>query len=70
MFREMDRFLKKLDEDSKRMESLERLYTLSGGGIHSHTISGPDTQSLAKVENELKSRGYLLGVNLTTRGNS
>ena len=62
---EMDRFLKKLDEDSTRMESLERLYTLSGGGIHSHTISGPDTQSLAKVENDLKSRGYLLGVNLT-----
>jgi voltage-gated potassium channel len=47
------------------MESLERLYTLSGGGIHSHTISSPDTQSLAKVENDLKSRGYLLGVNLT-----
>ena len=62
---EMDRFLKKLDEDSTRMESLERLYTLSGGGIHSHTISGPDTKSLAKVENDLKSRGYLLGVNLT-----
>ena len=62
---EMERFLKKLDEDSTRMESLERLYTLSGGGIHSHTISGPDTQSLAKVENDLKSRGYLLGVNLT-----
>lgn len=63
--REMERFLKRLDEDSKRMESLERLYTLSGGGIHSHTISSPDTQSLAKVENDLKSRGYLLGVNLT-----
>ena len=63
--REMERFLKRLDEDSKRMESLERLYTLSGGGIHSHTISGPDTQSLAKVESDLKSRGYLLGVNLT-----
>ncbi len=47
------------------MESLERLYTLSGGGVHSHTISGPDTQSLAKVESDLKSRGYLLGVNLT-----
>ena len=63
--REMERFLKRLEEDSKRMESLERLYTLSGGGVHSHTISGPDTQSLAKVESDLKSRGYLLGVNLT-----
>ena len=62
---EMERFLKRLNDDSERMESLERLYTISGGGIHSHTISGPDTQSLAKVEKELKSRGYLLGVNLT-----
>jgi voltage-gated potassium channel len=61
---EMDRFLKNLNYDSERMESLERLYTLSGGGIHSHIISGPDTQSLAKVEKELKDRGYLLGVNL------
>jgi voltage-gated potassium channel len=61
----MDRFLNSLNEDSERMESLERLYTISGGGIHSHTISGPDTQSLSKVEEELKTRGYLLGVNLT-----
>ena len=62
---EMERFLRKLEEDSGRIESLERLYTLSGGGIHSHRISGPDTQSLAKVEKELKSKGFLLGVNLT-----
>ncbi len=61
---EMDRFLKNLNHDSERMESLERLYTLSGGGIHSHTISGPDTQSLTKVEKDLKDKGYLLGVNL------
>ena len=61
----MDRFLNSLNEDSQRMESLERLYTISGGGIHSHTISGPDTKSLSKVEEELKTRGYLLGVNLT-----
>jgi len=63
----MDKFLNSLNKDSKRMESLERLYTISGGGIHSHTISGPDTQSLSKVENELKTRGYLLGVNLTRK---
>ena len=62
---EMERFLKRLEDDSDRMESLERLYTLSGGGIHSHTISGPDTQSLNKVEKELKGKGFLLGVNLT-----
>jgi voltage-gated potassium channel len=61
----MDKFLNSLNEDAERMESLERLYTISGGGIHSHTISGPDTQSLSKVEEELKTRGYLLGVNLT-----
>ncbi len=63
--KEMERFLKRLEQDSGRMESLERLYTLSGGGIHSHTISGPDTDSLAKVEKELKTKGFLLGVNLT-----
>ena len=62
---EMERFLKRLEQDSGRMESLERLYTLSGGGIHSHTISGPDTESLAMVEKELKTKGFLLGVNLT-----
>ncbi|HSQ02217.1 MAG TPA: 3H domain-containing protein [Methanobacterium sp.] len=62
---EMERFLKRLEQDSGRIESLERLYTLSGGGIHSHTISGPDTESLAMVEKELKTKGFLLGVNLT-----
>ncbi|MBZ2164907.1 NAD-binding protein [Methanobacterium sp. VT] len=63
--KEMDRFLSSLEHDSKRMDALERLYILSGGGIHSHTISGKDTQSLAKVEKELKTEGFLLGVNLT-----
>ena len=62
---DMDNFLKSLDEDSKKMESLERLYSLSGGGIHSHRITGPDTKSLANVENELKAKGFLLGVNLS-----
>jgi voltage-gated potassium channel len=61
----MDNFLKSLDEDSKKMESLERLYSLSGGGIHSHKITGPDTKSLANVEKELKAKGFLLGVNLS-----
>ena len=62
---DMDNFLKSLDEDSKKMESLERLYSLSGGGIHSHRITGPDTQSLAHVEKELRAKGFLLGVNLS-----
>ncbi len=62
---DMDKFLESLEEDSRKMESLERLYSLSGGGIHSHRITGPDTQSLANVEKELKDRGFLLGVNLS-----
>ncbi len=62
---EMERFLKHLREDSARMDALERLYTLSGGGIHSHRITGPDTKSLAQVEQELKKKGFLLGVNLS-----
>lgn len=62
---EMERFLKHLEEDHQRMESLERLYNLSGGGVHSHRISAPDTDTLGKIENELKSKGFLLGVNLT-----
>lgn len=62
---EMERFLKRLSEDSARMDALERLYTLSGGGIHSHRITGPDTKSLAQVEKEIKKKGFLLGVNLS-----
>lgn len=62
---EMERFLKRLSEDSARMDALERLYTLSGGSIHSHRITGPDTKSLAQVEKELKKKGFLLGVNLS-----
>lgn len=64
---EMERFLSRLEQDSSRMESLERLYTLSGGGIHSHRISGPDTNSLGKIEKELQEKGLLLGVNLSRK---
>ncbi|MDP3065866.1 MAG: 3H domain-containing protein [Methanobacteriaceae archaeon] len=62
---EMERFLEGLNHDSAKVENLERLYTLSGGGIHSHRISGPNTKSLGLVEKELKQKGFLLGVNLT-----
>jgi voltage-gated potassium channel len=62
---DMDKFLESLERDSRKMESLERLYSLSGGGIHSHRITGPDTKSLARIEKELKAKGYLLGVNLS-----
>lgn len=62
---EMERFLEGLKRDSAKMEYLERLYALSGGGIHSHRVSGPDTKSLARVEKELKDKGFLVGVNLS-----
>lgn len=62
---DMDNFLESLKHDNSKMESLERLYALSGGGIHSHVISGPDTKSLKGVEKELKEKGFLLGVNLS-----
>lgn len=62
---DMDKFLESLEHDNSKMESLERLYALSGGGIHSHIVSGSDTKSLSKVEKELKEKGYLLGVNLS-----
>lgn len=61
----MESFLKHLEEDDRRMESLERLYNLSGGGIHSHTISAPDTEALKKIEDELTKTGFLLGINLS-----
>lgn len=64
---DMDKFLESLEHDNSKMESLERLYALSGGGIHSHTVSGSDTKSLSKVEKELKEKGYLLGVNLSQK---
>lgn len=62
---DMDIFLENLEHDNTKMEALERLYALSGGGIHSHVISGPDTKSLSLVEKELKEKGFLLGINLT-----
>ena len=62
---DMERFLKSLEQDSNKMKSLEKLYSLSESGIHTVTISGPDTQSLTKIEKEFKDKGFLLGVDLT-----
>jgi len=62
---EMERFIDKLEHDKKKMENLDRLYSLSGGGIHSHRISGPNTKTLGKVEKELDEKGFLVGVNLS-----
>jgi len=61
---EMERFLESLEQDPARMEYLERLYALSGGGIHSHRISGPGTKSLTNVEKDLRTKGFLVGINL------
>lgn len=65
-FKEMERFIDILEHDKKKMENLDRLYSLSGGGIHSHRISGPDAKTLGEVENELNAKGFLVGVNLST----
>lgn len=62
---DLDKFLESLKGDNSKMGSLERLYALSGGGIHSHTVSGQDINSLSRVEKELKNKGFLLGVNLS-----
>ena len=63
--KEVKNFLENLEKDSSKYGSLYRIYTLSGGGIHTHRISGPNTQSLNRVENELHKKGFLLGVNMT-----
>jgi len=61
---EIDSFMRTLESEPRKLESLDRLYTLSGGGIHSHRISGPDSKSLELVERELRREGFLIGVNL------
>lgn len=63
--KEVKNFLENLERDSSKYESLDRIYTLSGGGIHTHRISGPNAQSLNRVEKELDKKGFLLGVNMT-----
>lgn len=62
--KEIDSFMGTLESEPRKLESLDRLYTLSGGGIHSHRISGPDSKSLELVERELRREGFLIGVNL------
>ncbi len=62
---QMEKFLESLKHDSTKMESLEGLYDLSDSGIHTITISGPDTQRLSEIEKEFKRKGFLLGINLT-----
>ncbi len=64
---DMKKFVEALKKNPSRYEALDRLYTLSGGGIHSHRVSGPDTRNLERVENELKKCGFLIGVNLTQK---
>lgn len=64
---DMKKFVEALKKNPSRYEALDRLYTLSGGGVHSHRVSGPDTRNLERVENELKKCGFLLGVNFTQK---
>jgi len=64
---DVERFIEALEKNHSRYEALDRLYTLSGGGVHSHRVSGPDTKNLERVENELKRSGFLIGVNLSQK---
>jgi len=64
---DVERFIELLEKNPSRYEALDRLYTLSGGGVHSHRVSGPDPKNLEKVENELKNCGFLIGVNLSQK---
>ncbi|MBC7100585.1 MAG: NAD-binding protein [Methanobacteriales archaeon] len=64
---DMERFVEALKNNPSKYEALDRLYMLSGGGVHSHRVSAPDTKSLEKVEDELKECGFLLGVNLSQK---
>ena len=51
-------FIKRLQEDKKQKESLEKLYNLSNN-IHSHHISAPDKESLDKIIKELDENNLL-----------
>ncbi|WP_455240375.1 3H domain-containing protein [Methanothermobacter tenebrarum] len=64
---DVERFVEALKNNPSKYEALDRLYMLSGGGVHSHRVSAPDTKSLEKVEDELKECGFLLGVNLSQK---
>lgn len=62
---DIDKFLNTLKKDPKKYDAIDRLYMLSGGGIHSHVISARSLESLNKVEKELKEKGFLIGVNMS-----
>jgi voltage-gated potassium channel len=63
---ETKKFLHSLSRDRAKIESLERLYALSSG-IHSHRIQGPDNESLSRVVDDLKKKGFLLGADLSNK---
>lgn len=56
--REVDRFIKRLNESPKRKRDLERLYTLSNN-VHSHRICAPDPESLQEILRELEEAGLI-----------
>ncbi len=62
---DVSHFLDNLKKNASRKDALDRIYTLSGVGIHSHRVSGPDTKTLSRIEKDLEKSGFLLGVNLS-----
>ena len=59
-------FIKRLHEDKKQKESLEKLYNLSNN-IHSHHISAPDKESLDKIIKELDENKLLYDKDLVLK---
>jgi len=55
------------EADSKKKESLEKLYDLSND-IHSHHISAPDKESLNKIIQELTENNLIIDKNLIKNG--
>ncbi|HIH35932.1 MAG TPA: hypothetical protein HA255_05725 [Methanosphaera sp.] len=51
------------ESDSKKKESLEKLYKLSND-VHSHNISAPDRDSLNKIIRELSEKNLVIDKNL------
>ncbi|MEW6010221.1 MAG: hypothetical protein CIT03_08915 [Methanobacterium sp.] len=64
--KDAQRFIDMLNSNPKRKNDLERLYNLSDN-IHSHKICAPDKQSLDKMINELRKKGFIYEGDLSKR---
>ena len=62
--KQLKKFFGKMEEDEDTKKALDTLYK-SVNGIHSHTISGPNHETLNKVIEELEKENLLLGANLS-----